>query len=226
MANQHFPRPPVKGPVVIPNCAEVKLLWLQNGMQLANVLHGNLTAAGPLNPAVAESIFSAIKANAATLTWFGHLETGISLTHVHVKDLRAPNNPTIESTGLPLAGTSAGRFSAQDLALVVTLRTQFSGKGFFGRVYLPGITEDNLADTRHFAGAVSSPAIAFLNGVNSAMTAQGLPWVVAHRALQANTDPAAPPSQQQPRPAGVTPITAAVLTDLRIDSQRRRLGRN
>jgi len=225
---KHFPRLPVKGPVVIPNCAECQLVWSQGGLTLKNVFHGNLTAVGPVSPTMAESIFSAIKANAATTTWFAHIAPGCVLSAVHVKDLRAANNPTILSTGVGMPGTSAGTVMPQDAALVVSLRTQFSGKGFFGRVYLPGITSDNLADSRHFVStpAFSNAALGFANAVNSAMTAQGIPWVLAHRALQANTDPDAPPSQQQPRAAGVVPITGAVLTDLRVDSQRKRLGRN
>jgi hypothetical protein len=220
-----YPRDPVKGPVVIPNCAEVKFKYTQGGMNVTNVLHGNLTAAGPLNPSIAESIFSAVKANAATTTWFGHLHTGFEFVGVEVKDLRTANMPGLESTGLALAGTGAGAAVPQDCALCITLKTAFSGKGFFGRTYLGGLTVADLADSRHWLSTLGPPAIAFMNGLNSAMTAQGLPWVVAQRALQANTNPAAPPHQQQPRPAAVVPITGAAATDFRVDSQRRRLGR-
>lgn len=222
---QHYPRYPVPGPVVIPNCAQVSITWLQNSMVIMNVLHGNLTAAGPLNPNIAETIFSALKANAATTTWLTHVTTGMSLTGVRVKDLRAANNPTLLSTGVAVLGTGAGAAVPQDCALAVTLRTAFSGKGYVGRAYLGGLTVTDLADSRHWASGVQTPAINFMNAINSAMTASGLPWVLAQRQLAGNPDPAAPPSQQQPRPAGVVPITAANLTDLRVDSQRRRLGR-
>lgn len=220
-----YPRPPVGGPIVIPNCAECKFLYTQGGMNVTNVLHGNLTAAGPLNPGIAESIFSAVKANAATTTWFTHLHTGFEFVGVEVKDLRTANQPGIESSGLSLSGTAADAAIPQDAALCVTLKTAFSGKGFFGRTYLGGLTIAAQADSRHFVSTLGPPAIAFMNALNSAMTAQGLPWVVAQRALLANTNPAAPPHQQQPRPAGVVPIVQAHVTDFRIDSQRRRLGR-
>jgi hypothetical protein len=211
--------------VVIPNCSEVKIKWTQGGLTLTNVLHGNLTAAGPLNPSVAESIFSAIKANAATTTWLGHVHPTCALSGVEVKDLRAANNPGLVSTGVALPGTSTGGEQAQSVAFVITLHTAFSGKGFFGRAYLPGVAADNLADSRHFANTLGAPAVAFMNAINSAMTAQGMPWVLAQRALAANTDPGAPPHQQQPRPAGVIPIQSAAANDYRVDSQRRRLGR-
>lgn len=223
----HYPRPPVKGPVVIPNCAEIKVLWTQGSLTLNNVFHGALTAAGPMNPAVAESIFSALKANTATTTWLGHLSTSISLSGVHVKDLRAANNPTLTSTGLPVLGTGTGSVLPQDNALVITLKTAFSGKGYVGRVYLPGLDSAQLADSRHWISTTvfDNAALGFVNAVNSAMTAQGLPWVLGRRALQANTDPAAPPHLQQNRPADTIPIASAAVTDHRVDSQRRRLGR-
>jgi len=227
MAKQHYPRLPVPGPVVIPNCAEVKVLWSQNGMSMVNVLHGNLTAAGPLNPAMAESMFSALKANTATTTWLGHLTTGITLAGMHVKDLRAANNPTIVSTGAGILGTGTGTALPQDTAIAVTLRTAFSGKGFVGRIYLPGLDNAQLADSRHWISTVGfdNAVLGFANAINAAMTAQGIPWVIGQRALAANTTAGAPPSQAQPRPANTIPITAAALTDHRIDSQRKRLGR-
>jgi hypothetical protein len=220
-----YPRPPQKGPLVIPNCAEVKLKFQQGGMAISNVLHGHLTAAGPLNPGIAESIFSAIKADPATATWFGHLAADVSFRGVDVKDLRAANNPTIESTGLPMSATGTGTPLPQSIAFVITLRTAFSGKGYFGRAYLIGLTQTDQQDSRHFVDTLGVPAIAWLNAVNSAMTAQGLPWVVAQRTLLANTDPAAPPAMQEMRPANVVPINQAVVTDYRMDSQRRRMGR-
>jgi hypothetical protein len=227
MAHKHYPRLPQGGPVVIPNCSEVKLVWTQNGMKLNNVFHGALTVAGPLNPAVAETIFSAIKAANGTTTWMGHLFTGISLSEVHVKDLRAANNPTLVSTGLALPGTGTGTALPQDNALVVTLLTAFSGKGYVGRVYLPGLDSLQLADSRHWISTAGfdNAALGFCNAVNSAMTASGMPWVLGRRKLLANSDPAAPPPYNQNREADTIPITGPKITDHRIDSQRKRLGR-
>jgi hypothetical protein len=206
----------------------VKILWSQGGITLNNVFHSNLTAAGPLNPTAAESIFSAIKAAAATITWLGHLHTSIQLIGVHVKDLRAANNPTLISSGNATPGTGTGNMIPQDSALVVTLRTAFSGRGFVGRVYLPGLDSTNLADSRHFISTTvfDNAAIGFANAINTAMTPQVGSWVLGRKHLLASPDPAAPPPYNSPRPADTIPITAAVLVDHRIDSQRKRLGRN
>jgi hypothetical protein len=227
VAKQHYARPPVAGPVVIPNCAEVKVDWVMGGMTLTNVLHGALTAAGPLNPAMAESIFTALKAAAATTTWLGHLHPSISLVGVRVKDLRQANQPTLASSSAGTVGTGTGTELPQDSALAVTLRTAFSGKGYTGRIYLPGLDSAQLADSRHWISTVAfdNAAIGFANAINTAMTGQGIPWVLGRRALAANTTAGAPPAYAVPRPADTIPIVAAALTDHRIDSQRKRLGR-
>lgn len=224
MVTIKFGRLPQKGPIVIPNCAMVKVLWTMNGMTLSNVFHGALTAAGPLNPNIAETIFSAIKAAAATTAWMAILSTECELSGVEVKDIRAANNPIIPSTGVALAGSAAGAPISQGSALVVTLATQFSGRGFFGRAYLAGLTGGALATARDATQATANAAVAFVSGVNSAMTASGLPMVVAQRLLLASTAPGAPPPYNSNRPAGTIPVQNIRVTDLRLDSQRRRLG--
>jgi len=227
MAHQSWARPPRGGAVVIPNCAEVKILWTQGGMTLNNVFHAALVPAGPLNPSVAETVFAALKAAAATTAWLSHIHPSCSLAGIHVKDLRAANNPTLTSTGVAIPGTGTGTPLPQDNALVVTLVTAFSGKGFVGRAYLPGLDSAQLADSRHYisTGAFDTAVINFANAINSAMTPSIGAWVLGRKYLLANSDPAAPPPYNSPRPADTIPITAAKITDHRVDSQRKRIGR-
>ena len=216
-------RLPVAGPVVIPNCAEVKLFWSFAGRTFANVLHGNLTAAGPLSPGIAESIFSNLKGAAGTTAWLLRLNNGVSFSGVSVKDLRAPNNPAILSTGAATLGTGTGNAMPINTALVITLTTGSSGPGYRGRVYLGGMTTTQCTDGKTFISACSTDGIGFVTAVNAAMTAQGLPLVVAQHALNAGTHHDG--SQWAARPAGVTPVTNIVQRNLRVDTQRRRTGR-
>jgi hypothetical protein len=193
-----------------------------------NVYHGQYSGA-PLGGTEANVIYQAIAANAATTAWLSRLDPDCVLTAVHVKDLRAANNPTLESTadaGHP--GVSAGLAQSAGAALNVSLRTAKSGRGFFGRTYLAGITADNLVDSRHWDRAkLETASLAYVNGVKSAMAGSGFIMVVAQRALAANTDPNAPPSQQVARPANAdNTVTGVKWTDDRVDSQRRRLGRS
>jgi len=226
MARTVFARPPQRGPIVIPNCALVRWVWQQNGVTLSINLFAQLSAAGPLNPAVAETIFSAGKANAATTAWLAHCSPSLSLSGVHVKDLRAANNPTLASTGASLAGTGTGAPLSQATAMAVTLRTAQSGRGFVGRVFLPGMVDSVLANARTFDEVVAGPAaVAFVQGLQAAATASiGAP-VLAQRQLLASTVAGAPPPYNSPRPANTIPITGVNIASPLVDTQRRRVGR-
>lgn len=227
MSKIKWARPPVGGPIIIPNCAMGVIVWTASGETLHNVLHFSLIPAGPLNPSVAETIFSALKANAATTAWLAKIHPSYSLAGIRVKDLRAGNNPVLASTGVAIPGTSAASNMPTSAALVVTQRTAYSGRGFFGRSYLPGLASDQLSDARHYltTGAFDTAAINFMNAINAAFSPNIGPWVLGQRALKASPDPNAPPPYNSPRPANTIPIQSVVVTDHRVDSQRKRLGR-
>lgn len=228
MAKIKYARPPQKGPIQVPNCAEVKVIWVTAQGTFENVYHTQLSAAGPLAQTVAEAVFSALKANAATTAFLTKVHTTWSLAAVHVKDLRAINMPTIISTGASVLGTSAGLFMPTDVALVVTLRTQYSGRGWVGRTYLGGITQDNLLDSRHWlnTGAFNSIMANYVNAISSATVSAGLgPLGVMQRQLLPSPDPTAPPPYNQPRAAHLEPVTSINIASNRVDSQRRRIGR-
>lgn len=216
-------RIPVGGPLVIRDCIEVKLHWSDSLGTFANVLHGNLTAVGPINPALAETLFSAFKAHAATVAWLADLATTVSFTGVSIKDLRAAHNPEFPSGGGPAFGTAVGPATSIGSALVVTLRTAQSGREFRGRVYLAGLTQAALASARQWDGLVGSRATAFIEGIRSVMSTNSIPMVIAHRALNAE-EPVVPGSDPA-RLDGVVPVVSVDIANPRVDTMRRRLGR-
>lgn len=213
----------VPGPVVIPGCIEVSLLFSSSGRNFKNVLHGNLAAAGPINPSLPETLFTGFKTQLTSSGFGAQLSSGTSFTGVTVKDLRAPNNPVYLSTGAAVPGTGAATQLPINDAFVVTLRTGQSGRGFRGRVYLSGLIAASSIDGRTFIGATATAALAFINGVNSVMTTNSIPLVVAQRALAAGTDSHGNPLPA--RPASVILVTSVVNVNSRVDSQRKRLGR-
>jgi hypothetical protein len=194
-----------------------------NGRNVSNVLHGNLTVAGPINPASAETIFSAIKGNSATTALLAMLGPTAEFSGVAVKDMRTPNMGEYRSSSLPAPGTGTGTMIPLNGALVVTLRTAQSGQGFRGRVYIAGWESTALSGPLDFTGAAGAAAKAFVDGVNTVMTAQGIPMVVAQRSLAAGTHHDGTPWAA--RPSGVLPVISTDIANPRIDSQRRRLGR-
>lgn len=219
-----MPRPPTPPPIVIPNCILVALHFVYPGGEFSNVIHGNLTSVGPLNPALAETLFSAFKANAAIAAWLtNHVVTTVEFARVSIKDMRAGNNPTLLSTGAAAPGGAIGAAAPVQAALVVTHRTAQSGRAFRGRTYLAGLPAGDMADQRTWGSAVGVDGVATLNGIQSVMTANQIPMVVAQQHLLAGTteNGAVLPD----RPAAVVPITGFDIANPRIDTQRRRLGR-
>lgn len=216
-------RLPVPGPVVIPEGLEIKLVWSDGVGEWTNVLHGHLTAVGPISPGLAEQLFSAIKGQTGTAPWLAQLATTTEFTGVRVKDLRAAYNPEFLSSGAAAAGTGVGAPLSTNVALCVTERTGQAGRGFRGRVFLAGITVDGLSGPRQFDSATGAAAVAFMQGVMSALSTNQVPLVIGQRALAAGTDAAGNPLPA--RPADTVPVVSVEVADLRVDTQRRRLGR-
>lgn len=72
--------------------------------------------------------------------------TGMSLVEVTMRKW-FPLSPTIDvyTTGLPVAGTVTGDNLPGENAVLLSLRTANIGRSYRGRMYLPPITETNLA---------------------------------------------------------------------------------
>jgi hypothetical protein len=216
-------RSPVAGPVVIPACAEIKLKWHDGQKTFMNVLHGAHVSGASIPASDPETVFAAIKAAASTTTWLTHIAPAVTLIGVSIKNLAVANEPEMPSTGAAVAGTGVGQPLALSSALVVTLKTAKSGQAYRGRVYLGGMVAAALADAFNFTTQVGGDAVAFVTGVNGALTTAGYPLVVAQRALASGTHTDGSPWAA--RPAGTQPVTSVSIVNPRADTQRRRLGR-
>lgn len=218
-----MPRPKTPPPIIIPNCVQITLVWNTPAGQLHNVMHGLTTQQGPLNPALATNIFAALKANTSVTAWVsGHVHSTVSFTGVTVKDLRAGNNPTLASSGTALVGAAAGNVLPLSAALAVTLRTQFSGRQWRGRVYLGGLTTGDMLDSRTWTGAAGTAAVAMVNGCDAVFTTQQMPLALAQKLLIEGTDKHGNPLPR--REAHCEDVILVDIANARIDTQRNRLG--
>jgi hypothetical protein len=216
-------RPNAPGPIVIPNCVQVELLWNNASRNWKNVLHGIYSGTRPIPAALAETLFTAFKAQFTSSAVGTGIDTGTHFAAVQLKDLNQAYSPYVASTSASVPGTDAtGPLPLND-ALVVTLLTAQTGQSHRGRVYLGGLGMDARATSIAPSPAFSSAALAFIEGILSAMTANAVPACIANRALLAGTDHAGNPLPA--RPATTTPVTGAKMTGNRLDSQRRRIGR-
>jgi hypothetical protein len=216
-------REPTAGPLVVPNTAAVRLLWMSGTRHFHNVLHASYTSPSVITPALPETIFSAVKAATSTTTFLSHLAPSTELSAVGIRDIGTAYHAEYMSSSGASLGTGTGTALSINNALVVTLRTAQTGQGFRGRVYLAGFTDAALANTLDWAATPGSDAVAFITGIQGALTAAQLTLALAQRALNAGTHHDGTPWAA--RAAQPVTVTSVSIANVRVDSQRKRLGR-
>lgn len=215
----------IPGAIVIPNTVQVRLIWaLPNGKTVYNVLHGSVGGAFSVTATHAEAIFTAIKASAGWTALKARLNTGVSLAGVDLRDLRVANQPLAASTSAASAGTGLGTALPPGDALVVTLRTAGAGRGFRGRVYLPGFDSTALAAGGVAAAGTVTDSTSFVTAVQTALTAEGITMGIAQPARQQYTGSTG--AVHAARSAGIQAVTSIVTRNNVFDHQRRRAGRS
>jgi hypothetical protein len=129
-------------------------------------------------------------------------------------DLSTQTSPTVTvTTGLPITGTNTSDPLPNHVALCVSFRTNGRGRSARGRNYVSGFGED-AASGNTFSGTIANPiAQGYAALINSATYTLDWEWVVYSR--YENGDPRTE--------ALIAPVDNVVLTDLVVDSQRRRL---
>jgi hypothetical protein len=217
---------------VIPNCVQVRLLYLNNGALAINVLNAVVTGSVTVNQALANSLGSAIK-SAFTTNVGTHYNTSFVLVRVGVRDMRGENLPEFLDTNAVAAGTGIADALPLSTAMALTLRTAKSGKSFRGRIYLPGMTEAENTPGGGIDAAASAAGVAFVAGVQAAMTGQGLQLGVASRAAELTTivknvfhndgtSSTTTLSTTQAKPAQITPVVSVESRTASWETQRRR----
>lgn len=213
----------IPGPVVIPNCARVRLNWnLTGGTVAHNVLYAQYDGDPGLSPAVAEAIRSSITAPGNWTTLAGFIAPTASLAGVTVLDVRDATSTEFNSTGSAVPGTSTGTALPDEVAAVVTLRTGNRGPAGRGRMYLPGFAT-NAGGT---GGVIAAACVTAITAWASTQLANAIATNVGTlslglRARAAYTSPIT--GRVFPaRPAAAVPVTSIVCRDNHWDSQRRR----
>lgn len=213
----------VKGAVVIGSAVEVDLLWnLANGKTMSKNVLGSIAGSGfQATVAIAQAIYAAIIASGSWTAWAAYMHTTAALAGVQLRDLRQPSMPFLKSTGGATAGTGAGSALSSALSVIVTLQTNFAGRGFRGRVYLPGLDSGaEIAGTGLVLGAAQTAAVNFVTAVQTAMTASGLTLALKQPSRQAYQGVTG--TQHLARNPNVQQVTTITTRTAYFGSQRRR----
>jgi hypothetical protein len=208
------------GFVVSPNT--LRVLWhvSTHGRPELYVTHAEYSIAGPLNPNIAETIFSAFKAQfgAASLSV---MHAALTFEGVGVIDLRGPNNPEIESTGASETGTSIETPLPDQSCCVVTLRTAFAGRSFRGRVYTFGWTASGVTAQGTISDNVEATALQMVTAMKAGIQAGGGQLAIRSPALPER--PAHDGSTLPAKDFAITPVTTFLVRDRIWDTNRRRI---
>lgn len=210
----------IPGPLVIPNTVQVRLMWnLADGSFASNVLHAQ--KAGVLvDQTMADDLYTNITGAAGFAAYMDLLSSDVSLLRVGIKDLDTANQVEWESSAAASPGTGVGNALPEEVALVVTLRTNLAGRAHRGRVYLGGFIVTTCTAQGKATGALTAAAATFIQNVSDAMDALGLQFGVAHRghAEYVNARGVTVPAELP----GTDPVQAVIVRDNQFDSQRRR----
>ena len=217
---------------VIPNCVQVRLLYYNTGALAVNVLNAVVSGSVTVNQALANTLGSAIK-SAFSTNVAAHYNTSFVLVRVGVRDMRGENLPEFLDTNATVAGTGVADALPLSTAMNLTLRTGKSGKSFRGRIYLPGMTESDNTPAGGISTAAATAGLAFISGIQAAMTGSGLTLGVASRASEMTTivknvfhadgsSSTKTLSTTKAKSAQITPVTSVESRTASWETQRRR----
>src|SRR5215471_14828187 len=96
----------IGGPVIIPQCAQIRLHWtLESGKTGFNVLYGRYAGAFAGTVAQANAILSGLTTDASWTALAGFMPTATALAAVSIRDVNTGGHPYIQSSGASHPGT-------------------------------------------------------------------------------------------------------------------------
>lgn len=197
--------------VPVENTAKISLIGFLSGESFVNTLH--VKKAGVLLTTDLSNI-TAIMAGWVSAVYRDNIATAMVWTRINVLDLSSDTAPSLDTPISPtIAGANTSGSNANNVALVISLRSLARGRSSRGRWYAGGIPRDQLASSvAVVSGYATGMGADFSTLLNNLRVADYTPVVVSTYTNGAQ------------RTEGVTfPITG-IIVDTALDSQRRRLA--
>lgn len=202
-------------PVLNTVMVEIRMLW--DAQRVENTLY--FQSGSPPEPGAMATLGNNIIAwwleNIAPLTY-----NGVVVREVVVTDLTTAIGPQVTQVPLtPLLGLVADESVPNNVSLAVSFRTANRGRSFRGRNYFVGLT-DGFVSHNNVISTFADDVVAAYDLLDGPPFAPTWTWSVVSRYFGVDPVTGVP----VPRAAGViTPITTVLITDLTVDTQRRRL---
>lgn len=195
--------------VPVPQVVKGVIEWSQNAVPIVNVFHVDV------GHAVTQADVDAFAAK--LMTWWEvnlapDTHTSMVFQSVTATDISVPNGvqKILTVTSSPTGGKGGDPESAQT-ALVVSLRTAFTGRSFRGRTYFGGLVQGYLVSAQAFDPAASAVYVANMGALITSLNAIG--QILGVVSTVAN---------HVQRVVGIITAITTLLGDTKIDTQRRR----
>lgn len=196
--------------IPVPNTVLVEIIQTLHTSRIENTLY--FTRGDPWDVGTAEDLGDGI------LNWWTTevaplISEDVLMQQVDVTDLEAEDSFKVTRTPVSSVPGEVGADSIPaNCAICVTFKTSKRGRSFTGRNYISGWSENDTADST-LAGTPATGIIAAYQAIPSYVSSTLSTHSVVSRFHAGD-----------PRVTGVsTPVSTYVLTDLVLDSQRRRL---
>src|SRR5215468_10471720 len=162
------------GFVPSPETVKVDIFIQIHGRFNHNILHGHFSTVGPVNPASPDNIMNAMKSAWTSTLYSTFMATTTLLSGVAITDLRNSSVPAISSTVAGVLGIGLGKPLSDQTSMVVTERTNKTGRSHRGRIYSFGYTDDAMVADGTILPAAKTAALAFWDAVKAALQAEGM----------------------------------------------------
>lgn len=189
-------------------CVEVKLLMSQNSVPNVNRWYFDVGHA----VALLDLTDLATMLDTWITAWYAaQITNQLAFEQIIVTDVSIANGQQIIQIPTTTTGAATGAAAAANAAAVASLRTASTGRNFRGRTYVPGLVAGHLASATHMTTGHATGINAAFNQLALAAIGLGYKLVVLSRWLN-----------NVLRVAGLMTEIITVITDTKIDSQRRR----
>lgn len=205
--------------LVVADTVESALKITSNGRSLRVVIHHIIPAGTSVNVALADSLFTSLRALWAT-NLQAQCPSTTSFSGIDMRDLRQQGQPLVSSTGASQSGTGAGDALPNSVAACLTVRTNRAGRQYRGRMYWGGFAELANGPSGTIIAATKTALDAFAANFIGAANVSGMVFGVMHRPTAFDPITGLPIS---PGLGFTTPATSVVVRDVLWDSQRRRV---
>lgn len=192
--------------VVVPSGVYLRCIYQLDGVDWAINVYGvqNPTHVA-IDQALANTVGAAVKGFFTSSGWASHVNDHVTLHRVGMRDLSIANQLEYIDSAAAVSGSDPSSILPLQTALTVTLRTALAGKSYRGRSYLFGCTEASNIDGGVIFPATRTSAVAWVNGIGSALSSHALELAVVSQTLHI-----------------ATPVAQVVSRDANWTSQRRR----